>query len=80
VNTSTTVGFHRHLHRSRGFSRSTKFQNVLVTITATSNADKKKTGSSTLVSIPASASPLRPQPPLLGTVETQQFFAKDSTA
>ncbi len=53
------------------------FPNVLVTITATSNADKKKTGKFNISFDSGIRITLTPATATLGTVETQQFFAKD---
>src|SRR6266436_4508090 len=59
------------------FPDQTKFPNVLVTITATSNADKKKTGKFNISFDSGIRITLTPTTATLGTVETQQFFAKD---
>ena len=53
------------------------FPNVIVTITATSNADKKKTGTFTITFDSGIRITLSPATATLGTGSTQQFIAKD---
>src|SRR5713226_8085069 len=77
VNTSTTVASTATFTAPAVFPDQTKFPNVLVTITATSNADKKKTGKGTIGFDSGIRITLTPATATLGTVETQQFFAKD---
>src|SRR5229473_3737049 len=77
VNTSTTVASTGTFTAPAVFPDQTKFPNVLVTITATSNADKKKTGKTTIAFDSGIRITLIPATATLGTVETQQFFAKD---
>jgi hypothetical protein len=77
VNTSTTVASTATFTAPAVFPDQTKFPNVLVTITATSNADKKKTGKTTISFDSGIRITLTPATATLGTVETQQFFAKD---
>jgi hypothetical protein len=77
VNTSTTVASTATFTAPAVFPDQTKFPNVLVTITATSNADKKKTGKAIIGFDSGIRVTLTPATATLGTVETQQFFAKD---
>src|SRR6267143_4673412 len=77
VNTSTTVASTATFAAPAVFPDQTKFPNVLVTITATSNADKKKTGNAIIGFDSGIRITLTPATATLGTVETQQFFAKD---
>src|SRR6266436_2801348 len=77
VNTSTTVASTATFAAPAVFPDQTKFPNVLVTITATSNADKKKTGKFNISFDSGIRITLTPTTATLGTVETQQFFAKD---
>src|SRR6266478_180739 len=53
------------------------FPNVIVTITATSNADKRKTGKFNIAFDSGIRITLTPVTATLGTLDTQQFFAKD---
>ncbi len=53
------------------------FPNVIVTITATSNADKRKTGKFNIIFDSGIRITLTPATATLGTLDTQQFFAKD---
>src|SRR5213594_4639323 len=77
LNTSTTVASTATFTAPAVFPDQTKFPNVLVTITATSNADKKKTGKFSIAFDSGIRIILTPATATLGTVETQQFFAKD---
>src|SRR5258708_3506026 len=77
VNTSTTVASTATFTAPAVFPDQTEFPNVLVTITATSNADKKKTGKFNISFDSGIRITLTPTTATLGTVETQQFFAKD---
>jgi len=53
------------------------FPNVVVTITGTSNADKRKTGKFNIFFDSGIRITLTPATATLGTLETHQFFAKD---
>lgn len=77
VNTSTTVASTATFTAPAAFPDQTKLPNVIVTITATSNADKKKTGKFSISFDSGIRITLTPATATLGTVETQQFFAKD---
>jgi DNA-binding beta-propeller fold protein YncE len=59
------------------FPDQTKLPNVVVTITATSKADTKKSGTFTIKFDSGIRITLTPATATLGTVSTQQFFAKD---
>jgi hypothetical protein len=59
------------------FPDQTKLPNVIVTITATSNADKKKTGKFSFVFDSGIRITLTPATATLGTGETQLFLAED---
>jgi hypothetical protein len=59
------------------FPDQTKLPNVIVTITATSNADKKKTGTFNIRFDSGIRITLSPATATLGTSSTQQFIAKD---
>jgi len=59
------------------FPDQTKLPNVIVTITATSNADKKKTGTFTITFDSGIRITLSPATATLGTSSTQQFIATD---
>ncbi len=76
-NTSTTVASTATFTAPSVFPDQTKFPNVIVTITATSNSDKKKTGKFSFTFDSGIRIGLTPATATLGTVETQQFFAKD---
>jgi hypothetical protein len=76
-NTSTTAASTSTFTAPSVFPDQTKLPNVIVTITATANADKKKTGKFSLVFDSGIRITLTPATATLGTVETQQFFAKD---
>src|SRR5713226_978250 len=77
VNSSTTVASTATFTAPAVFPDQTKFPNVLVTITATSNADKKKTGKFNIGFDSGIRIIVTPATATLGTSETQQFFAKD---
>src|SRR5258708_5497820 len=77
VNTSTTVASTATFTAPAVFPYQTKFPNVLVTITATSNPAKKKTGKAIIGFDSGNRITLTPATSTLGTVETQQFFGKD---
>ena len=76
-NTSTTVASTATFTAPSVFPDQTKFPNVIVTIMATSNSDKKKTGKFSFTFDSGIRIGLTPATATLGTVETQQFFAKD---
>jgi len=76
-NTSTTVSSTATFTAPSVFPDQTKLPNVIVTITATANADKKKTGKFSITFDSGIRITLTPVTATLGTVETQQFFAKD---
>jgi len=76
VNTSTTVASTATFTAPAVFPDQTKFPNVLVTITATSSADKKKTGKTTISFDSGIRITVTPATATLGTVETQQFFCQ----
>src|SRR5713226_3479229 len=76
-NTSTTVSSTATFTAPSVFPDQTKLPNVIVTITATANADKKKTGKFSITFDSGIRITLIPATATLGTVETQQFFAKD---
>jgi len=59
------------------FPDQTKLPNVIVTITATANADKKKTGTFTIIFDSGIRIALSPATATLGTASTQQFIATD---
>jgi len=76
-NTSTTVASTATFTAPKVFPDQTKLTNVIVTITATSNADKKKTGKFSFVFDSGIRITLTPATATLGTGETQLFLAKD---
>jgi len=69
--------FHRHLHCPGGLSGSDKLPNVIVTITATSNSDKTKTGKFSLTFDSGIRITLVPSTATLGTGAQQLFIAED---
>jgi DNA-binding beta-propeller fold protein YncE len=79
-NTSTTVASTATFTAPKVFPDQTKLPNVLVTITATANADKKKTGKFTISFDSGIRITLVPATATLGTGETQLFLAKDFNA
>jgi DNA-binding beta-propeller fold protein YncE len=76
-NTSTTVASTATFTAPSVFPDQTKLPNVIVTITATSNADKKKTGKFSFTFDSGIRITLTPATATLGTGETQLFLAKD---
>src|SRR5438046_2392568 len=76
-NTSTTVASTATFTAPKVFPDQTKLPNVIVTITATSNADKKKTGKFSFTFDSGIRITLTPATATLGTGETQLFLAKD---
>jgi DNA-binding beta-propeller fold protein YncE len=76
-NTSTTVASTATFTAPAVFPDQTKLPNVIVTITATSKSDTKKTGKFSFTFDSGIRITLTPATATLGTVETQQFFAKD---
>src|SRR5712664_2744351 len=76
-NTSTTVASTATFTAPAVFPDQTKLPNVIVTITATSNADKTKTGKFSLVFDSGIRITLVPSTATLGTGATQLFIAED---
>jgi DNA-binding beta-propeller fold protein YncE len=77
ASTGTTTPSTATFTAPKVFPDQTKLPNVLVTITATSNADKKKTGTFTISFDSGIRITLSPATATLGTSSTQQFIAKD---
>ena len=76
-NTSTTVASTATFTAPSVFPDQKNLPNVIVTITATSNADKKKTGKFSFTFDSGIRITLTPATATLGTGETQLFLAKD---
>ena len=76
-NTSTTVSSTATFTAPSVFPDQKNLPNVIVTITATSNADKKKTGKFSFTFDSGIRITLTPATATLGTGETQLFLAKD---
>src|SRR5436309_6662608 len=76
-NTSTTVASTATFTAPKVFPDQNNLPNVIVTITATSNADKKKTGKFSFTFDSGIRITLTPATATLGTGETQLFLAKD---
>jgi DNA-binding beta-propeller fold protein YncE len=76
-NTSTTVSSTATFTAPAVFPDQVKLPNVIVTITATSNADKKKTGKFTITFDSGIRIVLIPATATLGTGATQLFLAED---
>ena len=76
-NTSTTVSSTATFTAPSVFPDQKSLPNVVVTITATSNADKKKTGKFSFTFDSGIRITLTPATATLGTGETQLFLAKD---
>ncbi len=76
-NTSTTVASTATFTAPSVFPDQKTLPNVIVTITATSNADKKKTGKFSFIFDSGIRITLTPATATLGTGETQLFLAKD---
>ncbi len=77
ASTGTTVPSTATFTAPKFFPDQTKLPNVTVTITATSNADKRKTGKFNIAFDSGIRITLTPATATLGTLDTQQFFAKD---
>src|SRR5712664_1837889 len=77
ASTGTTVASTATFTAPKVFPDQTKLPNVIVTITATSNADKTKTGKFSLSFDSGIRITLVPATATLGTGETQLFLAKD---
>src|SRR5713226_7133240 len=77
ASTGTTVASTATFLAPKNFPDQTKLPNVIVTITATSNADKTKTGKFSLIFDSGIRITLVPATATLGTGETQLFNAKD---
>src|SRR6202521_3643555 len=77
ASTSTTVASTATFKAPDVFPDQTKFPNVLVTITATSNADKKKTGKFNIGFDSGIRITLSPATATLATGATQLFLARD---
>jgi DNA-binding beta-propeller fold protein YncE len=76
-NTSTTVSSTATFTAPSVFPDQKNLPNVIVTITATSNADQKKTGKFSFIFDSGIRITLTPATATLGTGETQLFLAKD---
>jgi DNA-binding beta-propeller fold protein YncE len=77
VNTSTTVDSTTTFTAPKIFPDPTKFPNLLITITATSKANPKKTGTATINIDSGIRIQLIPATATVGTSSTQQFIAED---
>src|SRR6266852_6079531 len=77
ASTSTTVPSTATFKAPDDFPDQTKLPNVLVTITATSNADKKKTGTFNIIFDSGVRISITPATATVATTATQQFFAKN---
>jgi len=77
VNTSTTVASTTTFTAPKVFPDPTKFPNLLITITATSKADTKKTGTATVTIDSGIRIQLIPATATVGTSSTQHFIAED---
>jgi DNA-binding beta-propeller fold protein YncE len=77
VNTSTTVASTTTFTAPKVFPDPTKFPNLLITITATSKADTKKTGTATVTIDSGIRIHIVPATATVGTSSTQQFIAED---
>jgi len=76
-NTSTTVASTATFTAPKVFPDQTKLPNVIVTITATSNSDKKKTGKFTITFDSGIRIHIIPSSATLATNATQLFLAED---
>src|SRR5712691_11304963 len=76
-NTSTTVASTATFTAPHTFPDQTKLPNVIVTITATANADKKKTGKFSLAFDSGIRVHIVPATATLATTSTQLFLAED---
>src|SRR5438477_3123094 len=76
-NTSTTVASTATFTAPKDFPDQTKLPNVIVTITATSNADKKKTGKFSITFDSGIRIHIIPATATLATNATQLFLAED---
>jgi len=79
ASTSTTVASTATFAAPSVFPDQTKLPNVVVTITATSNADKKKTGKFNIAFDSGIRIHIVPATATLATSATQSFFAEDLT-
>src|SRR2546426_5741437 len=79
LNTSTTVASTATFTAPKVFPDQTKLLNVIVTITATSNADKKKTGKFNITSDSGIRIHIVPTTATLATTSTQLFLTEDLT-
>src|SRR5207244_4395482 len=79
LNTSTTVASTATFTAPSVFPDQVKLPNVIVTITATSNADKKKTGKFTITFDSGIRIQIIPATATLATNATQLFLAEDLT-
>jgi DNA-binding beta-propeller fold protein YncE len=77
VNTSTTVSSTVTFTAPAKFPDPTKFPNLVVTITATANADKKKTGKASIGIDSGIRITITPATATLATGESKQFLAED---
>lgn len=77
ASTSTTVASTATFLAPKDFPNQKTFPNVIVMITATANADKKKTGTFSLAFDSGIRIRLSPATATLGTVESKQFLAFD---
>jgi len=76
ANTSTTILSTATFAAPKAFPDQVKLPNVLVTITATSNADKKKTGTFKLIFDSGVRISISPATATVATTAQQQFLAK----
>src|SRR2546425_682706 len=79
LNTSTTVASTATFTAPKVFPDQTKLPNVIVTITATSNADKKKTGKFNITFDSGIRIHIVPTAATLATTSTQLFLTEDLT-
>ena len=79
LNTSTTVASTATFTAPKVFPDQTKLPNVIVTITATSNADKKKTGKFNITFDSGIRIHIVPTTATLATTSTQLFLTEDLT-
>ena len=77
VNTSTTASSTTTFTAPKVFPDPTKFPNLLITITATSKADTKKTGTATIQIDSGIRIQLIPATATVGTSSTQKFIAEN---
>jgi DNA-binding beta-propeller fold protein YncE len=77
VNTSTTVSSTTTFTAPKIFPDPTKFPNLVITVTATSKANPKKTGTATVTIDSGIRIQIIPATATVGTSSTQQFIAED---